>query len=669
MAIIHPAKGPANAVVLIHGIGDQKQGETLEKLVSSYFMRESGNGKPLHLNKSKLFLPESGENAASDHVIGKYTADLITIEQKPSYVFAEVYWADISRVAKGFWGFLAGLWQLMTGLRFIVEAAAGPQSDRGEATSGSARARRPLEGLVKWTGVFINAFLTGPLIATNSHLLILTIGAFLTTRNIFSVKGIVEEIVFSSLCAIFLFVFYVLYRKNYMMRTTFEILIFCFISIAVYIILSSYSSGFFEDNVSQYAKSIISIVSGFWTLLAGASLLLLVVGLIAYFRGYSAAPLSLAMAGPCLNIGIWALVVSTFWVLTRNTVLQTAENGEFAELGGAIIKSIPYLGLVWIATIVLGIALVIVMFLRNWHAARHREVPSAFGYRLIFSPIGVVIVLLGIAAWIAGTAIALAGYKFPTESWTLVVAPFVILFVGVLGALRNPIAQGLDLLLDIVTFFRREDRKLANGKVVGNESLYIRRDRIAQRFTNLINHLIEDYPDLENLTIVAHSQGTITAIMELERIESWWRGNERMGNSPNPNIQLVTMGSPYTHIYNHYYPDDFRMPNPKVANWVNIYSIDDYVGTEIVSDDVSKPLNINREKIFDISCQVDGGKLTGESEKTIEDESRHRKLNRLVQTSMLKEWCQKSAMAKPIGHNGYWTDALVMDFLRKLAPF
>jgi hypothetical protein len=57
-------------------------------------------------------------------------------------------------------------------------------------------------------------------------------------------------------------------------------------------------------------------------------------------------------------------------------------------------------------------------------------------------------------------------------------------------------------------------------------------------------------------------------------------------------IRLVTMGSPYTHLYGHYFPSSFpsvekraNLANPKKGGllraWLNIFRIDDFVGTHV----------------------------------------------------------------------------------------
>lgn len=48
------------------------------------------------------------------------------------------------------------------------------------------------------------------------------------------------------------------------------------------------------------------------------------------------------------------------------------------------------------------------------------------------------------------------------------------------------------------------------------------------------------------------------------------------------------MGSPYTHIYQHYFSRDYQQPgNLEIAvnRWLNIFRCDDYIGTHIDGPD------------------------------------------------------------------------------------
>src|SRR5205807_741334 len=83
------------------------------------------------------------------------------------------------------------------------------------------------------------------------------------------------------------------------------------------------------------------------------------------------------------------------------------------------------------------------------------------------------------------------------------------------------------------------------------------------------------------LTILAHSQGTMIALSGLAEKHLQPELAELR------EVNLVTFGSPLSHLYQHYFPHQYpplnRSPEGKLAcsRWVNLFRIDDFVGTHI----------------------------------------------------------------------------------------
>ena len=132
---------------------------------------------------------------------------------------------------------------------------------------------------------------------------------------------------------------------------------------------------------------------------------------------------------------------------------------------------------------------------------------------------------------------------------------------------------------------------------------YWLRQRIHARLCVLVETLLRDEKP-ERLCIVSHSQGTMIAIDMLDDKGSLWLQSMRAATAVrkeagqpvlDPQISLVTMGSPYTHLYNYYFPHSFAPAGerPKLrkreepgsvgflTDWLNIYRINDFVGTFI----------------------------------------------------------------------------------------
>lgn len=104
---------------------------------------------------------------------------------------------------------------------------------------------------------------------------------------------------------------------------------------------------------------------------------------------------------------------------------------------------------------------------------------------------------------------------------------------------------------------------------------YAYRQRIQKRLRGLVADLIRtEEPD--RIDFVCHSQGTVITLDVLSTKGAFWGRGRRLG--------LVTMGSPWRHLYHRYFPasfPDLATPPPGVARWTNIFRIDDFIGTHV----------------------------------------------------------------------------------------
>jgi len=109
---------------------------------------------------------------------------------------------------------------------------------------------------------------------------------------------------------------------------------------------------------------------------------------------------------------------------------------------------------------------------------------------------------------------------------------------------------------------------------------------IAGRFHRVLDRMFaEERPT--HLAVLAHSQGSVIAINGLSQPAEAPRLQTLQA------VHLLTFGSPYTHLYQYYfphqYPEDALAPLEKnVRNkgqWRNVFRTDDYVGTFIAGPD------------------------------------------------------------------------------------
>jgi hypothetical protein len=108
------------------------------------------------------------------------------------------------------------------------------------------------------------------------------------------------------------------------------------------------------------------------------------------------------------------------------------------------------------------------------------------------------------------------------------------------------------------------------------------RARIAARFRESLLHIL-DQSEQPNLVIISHSQGTVVAVDALQDIEL-----QKYIRSRVRSLTLLTFGSPYEHIYRHYFPIDYpaqlscefeAFAEQVKFQWTNVFRCDDYVGT------------------------------------------------------------------------------------------
>ncbi|MEM7507577.1 MAG: hypothetical protein AAF415_12610 [Pseudomonadota bacterium] len=145
--------------------------------------------------------------------------------------------------------------------------------------------------------------------------------------------------------------------------------------------------------------------------------------------------------------------------------------------------------------------------------------------------------------------------------------------VGVaLYAFRDWLRVGIDLGSDVINYFR----VLEYHPDPQRREFYMR-ERIERRFIAVARAMVSRHlPD--EVMLVAHSQGTVVALDVLRHKKI----PELMGHGAP--WTLITMGSPFTHIYGHYFPRQFVVPGrvrTGLAAWINIFRINDFVGTHI----------------------------------------------------------------------------------------
>lgn len=616
---------PKKAVIVVHGIGDQRQGDTLERLATSYAVHANdASARATEVRKSTVQLRSHVDSGKDRRLIDNFKADVLTVDHLPNVLFAEVYWADISRILGGLSGFLLGVLQILTGLRFVVEAA---------GKSLVERTKSPAAALVQLIGYLINRTLVGPLVSLNALLLFVVV----TTSWFEGMIG--QYVAFGVFSGAFLLFINLMAEHRYVADETKRDAIISYVFFAAILLVRAIFDGIFQETTDQIVM-IEWFSDVFWSALSVASFVLIVISIPVFLLHRNVRPtLAIACAGPCLNVGTWALALSNLWIFGFQNILPGLEKHTQGE-EGLVVGLFPLLSLLWAAVVILALVLGLVFSIRQHKASKHQKVPGE-GLRLIFSSWGVGVLIFVITLWFIVTMHGLfpaflkdilGGLNEIFQAWTLKYVWLVVIIIGVLVAFASGrVSRALDLLLDIITYFRRDssgahirpfaEQGTEDAQEPMPHSAYLKRELIADRFRCLVNDVIRRQ-GVSALTVMAHSQGTIPVIEQLNTIGKWL-------GTPVPPIELITIGSPYSHIYQHYFPDRFPTPELQhVQKWINIYTVDDYVGTE-VDDRALRLKNIEREQVAK-STHPEG--------------------------------------VKPIGHNGYWSDEVVMQIIKKEVP-
>lgn len=171
---------------------------------------------------------------------------------------------------------------------------------------------------------------------------------------------------------------------------------------------------------------------------------------------------------------------------------------------------------------------------------------------------------------------------------------FSTLIVTLFGFILSALSMGIGTAKDIVVYFVR--RPPETVKEVKGVNVYPERARIQDRFENTLLSLIESDPP-DEVVIVAHSQGTVVAVEALRggRLHLAMQTRKMTPISPD----LITMGSPTDQIFGFYFAKEFDLKSTEpskdvtngIAKWTNIFRVDDFVGTLVKGPNASFPTN------------------------------------------------------------------------------
>jgi hypothetical protein len=361
-------------------------------------------------------------------------------------------------------------------------------------------------------------------------------------------------------------------------------------------------------GLSWYARLLIVVMGLLWLSLMLMILAMGVAWMAARCRpGSNRRGLDVALLLPLVAIGGWGQVLPIMWLMGENGLSRVAKIRQFANL---FEEAVPLLGIQCVMCLAMGLVqLVVFIYYAVWRPKLRPGADRSFRHppRLIVNVwvqmatavcacAGIVLILT--LGW---NEIRHVGLKH-SWFWDLIreannyAITLLVPLAGLFLIAFRYLGSALDVVLDVINhfYFKRPSERSAGMRfedefeeaeisLDSGRMLFSKRALIHSRLLQIIDHFSKASGARPTLTIVCHSQGTVIAIEVLNSPKLTWM-KERFRE-----VNLVTMGSPFSHIYQHYFshqypPLDRPYWSPirqRVDYWYNIFRVDDYVGTAI----------------------------------------------------------------------------------------
>lgn len=655
-------------VVVVHGIGDPNPGDTLYNLTEGLAHHE--NPLVADLTSSELHYLVHARRKATRLIdfFPMMTRRANSTRGNEQLVFAEVYWSDVSRLAKGWYGIVQGITKLFFSIRYLIDGAT--------PSSAAPTLAKPVHSMA----ALLSRLITGPVLAANMLLLMLSAtywGLYTWGHDPASLTSIAQATFIAAMVTVVIAFIIGSLLVNWQ-HLSYSLLAVTFVWVAV-----------FGSGHGSTWEEVFAVLVGLLQLLLvlGAVLLIVMVALhwIVPLFGSPEAPLTGAVVAATLQYGLWVLLVPLGW---WQLVGSIKDRVNWSEELFAVVSAGDEVR--WVAVALILLAIFIAIGCRQVWTWRHKNIGARVStkavvprrlilnntlahFLLIVSAAAAAVAVLvnvtqlgtgtvwpfnvGIGPWLTDSdswrgleSLARKSAQW-LESWDISEAALAFLTLAV-TLLSGTIRAGLDLAGDVITYVywnTEVERRTGNrqrgsieppqrppDKKIGGErpSILARYRRlrdyltaeakepedtrpIRRRFKRVVDTLITE-EKIDRLVVIAHSQGSVIAIDELNHSWQWTDANKKATkkNDPFSNlpVTLVTMGSPYFHLYQHYFPaayppwdrtKSWRALFDRVDRWLHLHRHDDFVGLTMgLVDKVSsnafvgpdpRPISLNLE--------------------------------------------------------------------------
>ena len=615
----HP--GAPVGVVVVHGVGDPKPGETLDTLVESLCGRS----------------PSLSIEATSRHVLtgSKYESEFVVPQRRlfdrrsgTTILMREVFWGDVGRVSESWWGSASAVGSLAMGLHALIFAGGGVSGRGGVRRRHLPRFTNESWWLraTFWTA-FVGAYhIKGVLMPLAVALLTLGTFSMLVSSDsgpppwgtlfVLPVAGILalflpspgarkdppERWVVPTLAAgIWCVVGYVIPVCGVLIVTStlraangwhvglvFSVIFgLCHTVVILHTARVQWQCGlgrhakcaaFFAafipwipltdrlaqlDDTTQVMRDLGGLLMSAYHLALGlAALWVFVIGacfsLCVFFRDAEHRDREANERDRGTVIFLGYAFEFSLWAAIATTMAWLARNlGDHERLIWLTVEN-TYGPRSWFPLVPVVFGISLAVLLVFWLWSNREKKPEIAD--LVGWPLAVVTIITAAACLVAvATALSCPLFGSPWRWLATVCAIILTCLVFVVRTFQEPLHHGLDLATDVTLYFR--GRSWAS-------SVQHRTDRLLKtRFRSVVNDLT---PHVGRLVVVAHSQGTVIAVDALRRPTNVSQ------------VDLLTMGSPLSSLYARFFPVGFgefvRDARPKAKSWLNLYRKDDYVG-------------------------------------------------------------------------------------------
>jgi len=588
-------------VLVIHGVGDPDAGDTLNRFARSLASEE----KPLVEKQATVWLTEKSNVAHRTKTFPTHVRRLHINDTNAE--MAEVFWGDLSQVRRGTFGLIHGVFQILFGLRYVAYVAADQQ---GKAAY-----------YLKNLGLISSRMLHGPVLAVAFFLSLITAAAMATDmmwegsyKLLLWTHGIVAA------CAVLSLVLGTvgqrLTQSRVVVRFWSWVMTVAFYSFFLIVAKAFYIDVYLPEvncpscqhpGLIWYCRVQVILLGLLWFAESG-----IVIAMGCCWAAASLHPrvnrpaINVAFMLPALAVGIWGQALPMAWVSAKEGITRLQRVPEFAA---AFDEAIPLLGVQFLMMLITAAAAIFVI--ARYFMWRNRNNISTFlggsrAPRLIVNRLQQ-LMLIGCTA--AGVSLVFTlctmnifgiAYRDSLFGQALIEAnKYAVVCLAPLAGLiflsLRHLRPAFDIMLDVVNHFYFRSTLMADALEDDDEfdikettfesgSLYFsRRDCINNRMKRILVYYRDRLEHRPELVIVSHSQGTMVAIDVLNDPEMAWLSSSFSRTS------LLTMGSPFTYLYQKYFGHLYQSLNSprwdnlrcRVDRWVNLFRIDDFVGQEI----------------------------------------------------------------------------------------